>query len=55
MNRAAPALPPPPPSRAEGMLAVGEGHRIFWEESGAPDGVPSLYLHGGPGGRLTPG
>ena len=38
-----------------GMLAVGQGHEIFWEESGTRDGVPTLYLHGGPGGRLTPG
>ncbi len=48
-------LPPPPSVRHEGMLAVGDGHEIHWEESGAPDGVPTLYLHGGPGGRLTPG
>lgn len=46
---------PPLPSRADGMLPVGEGHEIYWEESGAADGVPTLYLHGGPGGRLTPG
>ena len=45
----------PPPVAADGMLPVGQGHEIFWEESGAPDGVPALYLHGGPGGRLTPG
>lgn len=34
------------------MLDVGEGQRIYWEEWGAPDGVPALYLHGGPGGTL---
>jgi len=45
----------PPAARAEGLLPVGDGHRIFWEESGVADGVPTLYLHGGPGGRLTPG
>lgn len=50
----APALPPTPPTTAEGLLPVGEGHEIFWEESGTADGVPTLYLHGGPGGRLTP-
>lgn len=50
-----PALPPPPPTRAEGMLPVGDGHEVFWEESGAADGIPTLYLHGGPGGRLSPG
>lgn len=46
---------PLPPARAEGHLPVGGGHEIFWEESGTADGVPTLYLHGGPGGRLTPG
>lgn len=37
---------------AQGMLGVGEGQRIYWEEWGAPDGMPALYLHGGPGGTL---
>ncbi|MGO2536352.1 alpha/beta fold hydrolase [Brachybacterium tyrofermentans] len=45
----------PLPVLAEGLLAVGDGHEIFWEESGNRDGVPVLYLHGGPGGRLSPG
>lgn len=48
-------LPAPPPVTASGTLPVGQGHVIRWEEAGAPDGVPALYLHGGPGGRLTPG
>lgn len=47
--------PAPLPVLAEGLLAVGDGHEIFWEESGNRDGVPVLYLHGGPGGRLSPG
>jgi len=50
-----PLAPTPPPVTASGRLAVGQGHEIRWEEAGAPDGVPALYLHGGPGGRLTPG
>ena len=36
----------------EGFLASGDGQQIFWEEWGAADGVPALYLHGGPGGGL---
>lgn len=48
-------LPPLAPLLEEGMLDVGDGHRLFHEVSGAPDGIPALYLHGGPGGRLTPG
>lgn len=37
------------------MLAVDDVHRIYWEESGRPDGIPALYLHGGPGSGLGPG
>jgi len=32
-----------------GMLTVGGGHRIYWEQSGNPDGLPVVFLHGGPG------
>ncbi len=32
-----------------GRLDVGDGHRIYWEQSGNPDGVPVVFLHGGPG------
>ncbi|MFG1604592.1 prolyl aminopeptidase [Actinoplanes sp. NPDC049265] len=32
-----------------GHLPVGNGHEIYWEEWGAPDGVPVVCLHGGPG------
>lgn len=34
---------------ADGMLPVGDGHQIYWEQSGNPDGVPVVFLHGGPG------
>ncbi len=34
----------------EGMLDVGDGHRVHWEASGSPSGKPALILHGGPGG-----
>ena len=40
---------------ASGMLDVGDGTSLYWEESGAPDGVPALWLHGGPGGSLGSG
>ncbi|MCL2468917.1 MAG: prolyl aminopeptidase [Alphaproteobacteria bacterium] len=33
-----------------GMLDVGEGHKIYWEVCGNPQGRPALFLHGGPGG-----
>ena len=31
------------------MLEVGDGHQIYWECSGNPNGRPALFLHGGPG------
>lgn len=36
------------------MLAVGEGHSIYVEQSGNPDGAPVVVLHGGPGGGCSP-
>lgn len=38
-----------------GVLDVGDGHRVYWECCGNPDGKPALYLHGGPGSGCTPG
>ncbi len=35
--------------RESGMLDLGGGHAMYWEECGNPDGVPILFLHGGPG------
>lgn len=37
-----------------GMLKVSPTHQLYWEESGNPEGVPVLYLHGGPGGGCDP-
>src|SRR5438046_2306829 len=31
------------------MLAVGDGHDIYVESVGRADGIPAVYLHGGPG------
>lgn len=41
--------------RESGLLDAGRGHRIYWEESGQRDGIPAVYLHGGPGGTLGAG
>ncbi|WP_394781274.1 prolyl aminopeptidase [Undibacterium sp.] len=38
-----------------GTLQVDDIHTLYWEECGNPDGVPVLFLHGGPGGGLSPG
>ena len=37
-----------------GLLDVGDGHRLYWELSGNPDGKPVIFLHGGPGGGSSP-
>jgi proline iminopeptidase len=47
-------LYPPVEPHQEGMLDVGDGHRVYWEVSGNPDGKPVVFLHGGPGGSTTP-
>jgi len=46
---------PPPEPRATGLLDTGDGHRVYWESCGNPDGVPALFLHGGPGTGASPG
>ena len=38
---------------AQGYLAVDAPHELYWEESGNPDGIPALFLHGGPGAGAT--
>lgn len=32
-----------------GRLAVGDGHELYFEECGTPNGIPVVFLHGGPG------
>jgi len=36
------------------MLDVGEGHTLYVEQSGNPQGQPVVVLHGGPGGGCSP-
>jgi len=38
----------------EGFLDVGDGHRLYYDVSGNPDGIPSVFLHGGPGAGVSP-
>jgi len=35
-------------------LAVGHGHEIYVESVGRADGIPAVYLHGGPGSGCQP-
>lgn len=41
-------------SRRSGRLRVSEIHEIYWEESGNPNGIPVIAVHGGPGGGSSP-
>jgi proline iminopeptidase len=45
---------PPLEPRRTGMLDVGDGHRLYWEQCGNSDGKPVVFLHGGPGGGASP-
>lgn len=48
-----PLFPPLEPY-ATHQLSVGDGHTLYVEESGNPQGLPVLVLHGGPGSGCNP-
>jgi len=50
MTRRYPAMEP----YRTGMLDVGDGHEIYWEESGDPAGKAAVLVHGGPGSGSAP-
>src|SRR5262245_25440721 len=37
-----------------GTLRVGGAHEVYFEESGNPNGKPTIFVHGGPGGGTEP-
>ncbi|QQS43065.1 MAG: prolyl aminopeptidase [Acidobacteriota bacterium] len=37
-----------------GMLEVSDIHSLYFERCGNPEGIPVVFLHGGPGGGLIP-
>ena len=39
---------------ASGFLPVGDGHELYWEVSGNPDGPVAVFIHGGPGAGTAP-
>jgi proline iminopeptidase len=47
-------LYPPIEPYNHGYLPVSELHTIYYEESGNSQGKPVIFLHGGPGGGITP-
>jgi proline iminopeptidase len=42
-------LYPPIEPHEHGLLDVGDGHEVYWELCGSPQGRPAVFLHGGPG------
>ncbi|GAA3917303.1 prolyl aminopeptidase [Microbacterium invictum] len=46
-------LYPPIEPYETGFLLAGDGQRVYWEQSGNPDGKPVVFLHGGPGGGTS--
>lgn len=47
-------LYPPVEPYETGMLDVGDGHCVYYERVGTPGGKPAVFLHGGPGGGISP-
>ena len=44
---------PPIEPYSSGYMAVDEPHEVYWEQCGNPEGVPIVFLHGGPGGGCS--
>ena len=38
----------------QGFLKVSDLHELYYEVSGNPDGIPVVFVHGGPGGGVSP-
>lgn len=53
-KRAVQYLHPPIDPFDQRMLDVGDGHKIYMEQAGRPDGIPVVVFHGGPGGGCSP-
>jgi proline iminopeptidase len=47
-------LYPPIEPFESGMLPVSDIHEIYYERCGNPNGIPVVFLHGGPGGGILP-
>ena len=53
-KRAGAHLFPPIDPFDQQMLDVGDGHHLYVEQCGNPQGAPVVILHGGPGGGCSP-
>lgn len=47
-------LYPPIEPYETGMIDVGDGHHVYYERCGTPGAKPAVFLHGGPGGGISP-
>ena len=47
-------LYPEIPANFTKMMKADDTHTIYYEESGNPDGIPVIFLHGGPGCGTAP-
>ena len=41
-------------ARRAGDMTVSDGHVLYWEQCGNEEGLPLLFLHGGPGSGCAP-
>lgn len=48
------AIFPPVEPFQTGTLKVDSVHQLYWEQCGNPEGVPVVFLHGGPGAGASP-
>lgn len=53
-KRAVHYLYPPVEPFDQRQMDVGDGHTVYYEQSGNPDGLPVVVVHGGPGGGSSP-
>ena len=53
-KRAVEYLYPPIDPFDQRMIDMGDGHRVYVEQCGRPDGIPVIVFHGGPGGGCSP-
>lgn len=53
-RRAADYLYPPVEPFDQRVIDMGDGHRVYVEQCGNPQGQPIMVVHGGPGGGCSP-
>jgi len=53
-KRAVEYLYPPVDPFDQRMIDMGDGHSIYVEQCGNPEGIPAFVFHGGPGGGCSP-